>query len=123
MNVQKLNQCVENLKRDLGEGLLATSIVSNSDGLAIASHNSSAKAAAIFTSITDSINAGLAKGPYPPIGKYYILDLCDNKMLLFLPLGTYQWGVALDSTKVKLGLVLNVVLPDMINNFEAAMTE
>jgi hypothetical protein len=44
-------------------------------------------------------------------------------MLLFLPLGTYQWGVALDSTKVKLGLVLNVVLPDMINNFEAAMTD
>lgn len=123
MNVQRLNQCVENLKRDLGEGLLATSIVSNTDGLAIASHNSSPKAAAIFASITDSINTGLAKGPYPPLGKYYILDLCDNKMLIFLPLGNFQWGVAIDTTKVKLGLLLNVVLPDMVNNFEAAMTE
>lgn len=123
MNVQKLNQCVENLKRDLGDGLLATSIVSNSDGMAIASHNSSPKAAAIFTSITDSINAGLAKGPYPPLGKFYLLDLCDNKMLLFLPLGNFQWGVALDSSKVKLGLVLNVILPDMINNFEAAIAD
>jgi hypothetical protein len=123
MNVQKLNQCVENLKRDLGDGLLATSIVSNSDGMAIASHNSSPKAAAIFTSITDSINAGLAKGPYPPLGKFYLLDLCDNKMLLFLPLGNYQWGVALDSSKVKLGLVLNVILPDMINNFESAIAD
>ncbi len=123
MNVQKLNQCVENLKRDLGDGLLATSIVSNSDGMAIASHNSSPKAAAIFASITDSINAGLAKGPYPPLGKFYLLDLCDNKMLLFLPLGNYQWGVALDSSKVKLGLVLNVILPDMINNFEAAIAD
>jgi predicted regulator of Ras-like GTPase activity (Roadblock/LC7/MglB family) len=123
MNVQKLNQCVENLKRDLGDGLLATSIVSNSDGLAIASHNSSPKAAAIFASITESISNGLAKGPYPPLGKYYILDLCDNKMLLFLPLGDYQWGIALDSTKVKLGLLLNIVLPEMVSNFEAAMTE
>lgn len=123
MNVQKLNQCVENLKRDLGDGLLATSIVSNSDGMAIASHNSSPKAAAIFASITDSINAGLAKGPYPPLGKFYLLDLCDNKMLLFLPLGNFQWGVALDSSKVKLGLVLNVILPDMINNFEAAIAD
>ena len=123
MNVQKLNQCVENLKRDLGDGLLATSIVSNSDGMAIASHNSSPKAAAIFTSITDSINAGLAKGPYPPLGKFYLLDLCDNKMLLFLPLGNFQWGVALDSSKVKLGLVLNVILPDMINNFESAIAD
>ena len=123
MNVQKLNQCVENLKKDLGEGLLATSIVSMTDGLAIASFNSSAKAATIFSEITDNINKGLAKGPYPPLGKYYILDLCDNRMLIFMPLGDYQWGVAIDSTKVKLGLVLNIVLPEMINNFETAMTE
>jgi hypothetical protein len=44
-------------------------------------------------------------------------------MLLFLPLGDYQWGIALDSTKVKLGLLLNIVLPEMVSNFEAAMTE
>jgi hypothetical protein len=123
MNVQKLNQCVDNLKKDLGEGLLATSIVSMSDGLAIASFNSSSKAATIFSEITDNISKGLAKGPYPPLGKYYILDLCDNKMLIFMPLGDYQWGVAIDSSKVKLGLVLNIVLPEMINNFETAMTE
>jgi hypothetical protein len=123
MNVQKLDQCVENVKRDLGEGCLATSIVSMSDGLAIASYNSSPKAAAIFSEITENISKGLAKGPYPPLGKYYILDLCDNKMLIFMPLGDFQWGVALDTSKVKLGLLLNVVLPEMINNFESAMTE
>jgi hypothetical protein len=123
MNVQKLNLCVENLRRDLGEGLLATSIVSMKDGMAIADYNSSPKAAAIFSEITDNINKGLAKGPYPPIGKFYVLDLCDNKMLIFMPLGDYQWGVAIDSSKIKLGLILNVMLAEMINNFEAAMTE
>jgi len=123
MNVQKLNQCVENLKRDLGDGLLATSIVSMKDGMAIASHNSSPKAAAIFSEITDNINKGLAKGPYPPLNKFYLLDLCDNRMLIFLPLGEYQWGIAIDSSKVKLGLILNVILGDIVNNFEAAMTE
>jgi len=44
-------------------------------------------------------------------------------MLIFLPLGDYQWGIAIDSSKVKLGLILNVILGDMVNNFEAAMTE
>lgn len=120
MDVQKLNGCIELLKKQMGDSLLATSIVSMADAQAIADYNSKPAAAAIFIEVTNFINNSLKKG-YPGLGKYYILDLEDNKMLCFLPLGEYQWGIALDTTKAKLGLLLNVVIPEIVDAFEDAI--
>ena len=122
MDIKKLNECIEMLKDDMGESLLATSIVTISDGQAIADYTSSPGAAAIFTAVTEYLVKALASGPYPELGKYYLLDLEDDKMLVFLPLGEYQWGIAIDSRKAKLGLLLNVIMPKMVEAFEEALT-
>ncbi len=120
MDIEKLNGCIELLKKQVGDSLLATSIVAMSDAQAIADWNSTPGAAAIFVEVTNFLNESLKKG-YPPLGKYYLLDLQEDKMLIFLPLGEYQWGIAVDTTKAKLGLILNVILPEVVAAFEDAL--
>jgi hypothetical protein len=123
VNIQKLNDCLENLKRDLGEGLIASSIISMGDyQTLVATEKSSPVAASLFGEITNFIQSSLAKGPYPQIGKFYYLDLVGSKGLIFIPLGDYQWGISIDTKKCKLGLLLNIILPAMISNFEEAVT-
>ena len=120
MNIEKLNGCIELLKKQMGDSLLATSIVAMSDAQAIADWNSKPGAAAIFVEVTNFLNESLKKG-YPALGKYYLLDLQEDKMLIFLPLGEYQWGIAVDTNKAKLGLILNVILPEIVSAFEDAL--
>jgi hypothetical protein len=123
MNIQKLNDCMEIIKRDLGEGLIASSIVSTADGQTlVATEKSSAGSATIFNEVTEYIQKALSQGPYPQLGRYYYLDCVGSKGLFFIPFGDYQWGIAIDTKKTKLGLLLNVVLPNIVNAFEEAVT-
>ncbi len=50
----------------------------------------------------------------------YIQNRSDKKMVIVIPLGDYQWGILVDGTKVKLGLLLNIAIPKIIDAFEEA---
>ncbi|MCP4216763.1 MAG: hypothetical protein GY765_19085, partial [bacterium] len=50
------------------------------------------------------------------------LDLADKKMVIVIPLGDYQWGILVDGDKTKLGLLLNISIPKIIDAFEEAIT-
>jgi len=123
MNIQKLNYCMELVEKDVGDGFLASSIVSMEDAQTIvATAKSSAKTATLFAQVTQYLQKSLSEGQgYPQLGRYYYLDLAGNKGILFIPLGDYQWGVAIDTKKAKLGLLLNVLLPKMLDAFEDAV--
>ena len=123
MNIQKLNYCMEMVEKDVGDGFLASSIVSMEDAqTVVATAKSSAKTAALFAQITQDLQKSLSEGQgYPQLGRYYYLDLAGNKGIIFIPLGDYQWGVAIDTKKAKLGLLLNVLLPKMLDAFEDAV--
>jgi hypothetical protein len=114
---------MELVEKDVGDGFLASSIVSMEDAqTVIATAKSSAKTATLFAQITQNLQNSLSEGQgYPQLGRYYYLDLAGNKGILFIPLGDYQWGVAIDTKKAKLGLLLNVILPKMLDAFEDAV--
>jgi hypothetical protein len=114
---------MELVEKDVGDGFLASSIVSMEDAQTIiATEKSSVKTAALFAQVTQNLQKSLSQGQgYPQLGRYYYLDLAGNKGILFIPLGDYQWGVAIDTKKAKLGLLLNVILPKMLDAFEDAV--
>ena len=122
MNIQKLNQVIETIKRDLGEGLAATDIWTAADGVSIAGYNPQPKATALFNQMTSHLTNALEESGFPGLGKYYILDLVDNNMVVILPMGEYRWGMLIDSSKVQLGLLLNIIIPRVIDGFEEAIT-
>lgn len=121
MNVQKLNQAVQQLRNELADGLLATDIFTVADGLSLAGFNTQPQASALFNRVTDQINSTLQGSDFPLLNKYYILDLDDNKLVVILPLGEYRWGILCDGQKTKLGLLLNVTIPQIIKTFNEAI--
>ncbi len=121
MNIKKLNEAIEELRTNLGDGLLATDIWDTAEKQAIAGWNSQPQAVVVFGQITESMNKALSESDFPALGKYYLLNLVSNKLVLIIPMGEYQWGMLLDKAKVSLGLILNIALPKAISGFEDAL--
>jgi hypothetical protein len=110
----------------MGDGVLASDIYSTSDGQPLVSfdnNNPQPVADALFNKITQMIDHDLNEAGFPPLGRYYLMELVDGKMALLIYMGDYQWGMLVDSTKTQLGLLLNVVLPKIIDAFEEAIAE
>ncbi len=120
MNMTKLNEAVEILKGDLGEGLTACNIFTVQEGLSIAGHNSQPKASALFNQVTSNLIKILKAADFPGLGKYYIVDLEGDHMVVVLPLGEYRWGILVDATKIELGLLVSIAIPNCIRAFEEA---
>lgn len=121
MDVKKLNACMEMVQSDLGNGLIAASILSIADAQAlIRTENSQPGAAAMSCELTKYMQKSLAHG-YAPLGRFYFMELEGDKGVLVIPHGPYQWAIAFDTQKVKLGLMINVVLPKLLVAFEEAI--
>ncbi len=122
INVAKLNKAVDSLKEKLGEALLATDIWSGAGMRSIAGWNIQPDASALFGQIIQSTNQVLEKSGYSNIYKYGIFDLVDGNMAVLIPIDEYAWGMLVNGKIIKLGLLLNVVLPEAIAAFEDAIT-
>ncbi|MBN1149910.1 response regulator [candidate division WOR-3 bacterium] len=121
MDVQGLNKAVEVLKKDVGDGLLATDIFTAEDGQSVAGFNTQPAASAMFNQMTNYLKKALQESKFPPLGKYYLIDLVDDKMVVVIPMGDFMWGMLLDSKKAPMGLLLNVIMPKALSGFEEAL--
>jgi hypothetical protein len=121
MNIKKMKEAVDKLKEDLGDGILSTDIYSSADGQSIYGINSQPKACALFNQVTNFLTKSLKGSNFPLLGRYYIVDLADSKMFLVIPMDGYQWGLFVDTKKIATGLLLNVILPEIVDKFEDAL--
>lgn len=117
MNIKKLNNSVDMLKEYLGDSLLACDIWITGTGQSIAGYNSQPKAAALFEQLTDFMKKALANSGFPALENYYLLDLNADSMAIILIFDKYQWGMLIGKQKAQLGLILNVILPNVKEEF------
>lgn len=122
MNVTKLKKAMDVLEENLGDGLLASDIYSSKDGTPIIALNNNPEpvADALFCRIINSINSAFMEAKFPTLKNFVLFDLNDEKTALILPLEEYQWGMLIDSTKVQLGLILNLAVPKALAAFQNA---
>lgn len=120
MNEEKLNEAMNILKSDLGLGLVGSSIVSRTLDKSIVNYKANPKVDVLVNRMTKYLTKALPDCDMPPLGKYYLINLADGKIIIALPLGEYEWGITVDLTKVTLGLLLNVTLPKILSIFEEA---
>ena len=113
MKLNKINATLASLQENMGSGLIATSIWAP-DGESIADINPQPKASALFDEVTDYLIKALNESGFPALNQYYYLDLVDNKAMLVILYGKFQQGILIDTSKVKLGVLLNVDLPELI---------
>jgi len=121
MNIKKLNNSVEMLKEYLGDSLLACDIWMTNTGQSIAGYNTQPKATALFEQVTAYLKKALIEAGFPPLGKYYMLDCEGDNMILVLQFEKYQWGMLVARNNIQLGLLLNVIIPNISEEFMQAV--
>jgi hypothetical protein len=123
MNIKKVKNSIEELKNDLDDALIMTDIYTSADGESIAGYNTQPKACALFSKVTNFIFQGLKESNFPELCNFYIVNLVNNFILIVLPLEEYQCIMLIDSNKAPLGLLLNIILPKMVESFKEATKE
>ncbi|MBN2381485.1 hypothetical protein JXQ70_01250 [bacterium] len=112
MNLGKLKEAFEEFKKDAGDGLIASDIWPRAGAQSILGHNSQASATALFNRLSEQIDKSLETSKFPPIARFFMLELVGNKAVVISYLGKdYLWGILCDTSKLQIGLLLNVLLP------------
>jgi flagellar biosynthesis GTPase FlhF len=114
MDIKKLNAIIEKVKEDVGDGLLSTDIWNAADGQAIAGYNSNPKATALMNRMIAITNETLTDAKFPLLNRYFIHHLEGDHLAITTFIGNYRWGMMIDLKKTQLGLLLNVVIPEVM---------
>jgi hypothetical protein len=55
------------------------------------------------------------------LNEWFIIDLEGNNMALVVVVENYCWYGVFDKTKVQLGMMLNVIMPEAIESFKGCL--
>ena len=121
VDIPKLEQAVADLRTLLRDGLLATDIWDRATGLSLAGINPQPAATALFNMLTNDITSTLGNSGFPPLNRYYLLDLGDSNSVVIIQHGPdLLQGVLLDSSKANMGILFSVALPKAIEAVQKA---
>lgn len=123
MNIAKINNAVENVKNNAGNGLVAMDIWSKNDGIPIAGHNSQPQASALCNKIFAQIVTAMKGAGFPSDVSDYTIRVTDGKMILVGLIGAsdYMYGMLMDTKLTQLGLIINVIAPTFIKEMSEAL--
>lgn len=115
MDTKALELAVEDLRNILRDGLIATDIWVRSDGLSLAGFNQQPVAVALFTRMTDELEASLGDSSFPGLSRYYIIDMAGNHMAVVINHGALLQGMLVDTKRANLGILISVAIPRMLD--------
>lgn len=120
-DVLALERAIEKTKTSLGGGVLATSIWERRSETSLVSYQSNPVAITMFNALTDSISAALSNSEFPRLHRFYLLDLEHNHMVLVIRHDPdILQGILLDTTRINIGLLFAVVIPNLMTEVNAA---
>jgi hypothetical protein len=114
IDTKQLDAAVQDLRNVLRDGLMATDIWDRADGLSLAGFNQQPVAVALFTRITQELETSLADSNFPPLGRYYLLDMEGNHTVVVINHGSILQGILADNKRANLGIVVSVAIPRML---------
>ncbi len=114
IDTKLLDLAVQDLRSVLRDGLVATDIWERTDGLSLAGYNQQPVAVALFTRITLELETSLADSNFPPLARYYLMDMEGNHTVVVVNHGTLLQGMLVDNKRANLGIVISVAIPRMI---------
>ena len=115
IDTKLLDLAVQDLRSVLRDGLVATDIWERSDGLSLAGFNQQPVAVALFTRITTELESSLTDSNFPPLARYYLLDMEGNHTVVVINHGQLLQGILVDNKRANLGIVISVAIPRMID--------
>ncbi len=128
MNLKDVRETLVWVEEELMGGLAATDVFSTTSGMSVAGINSSPKACALFNVVCQNIEKTIAKSglPVPQHLEQTIIRLGVNGEVIIAVVDInkkYRWGMAVDSSKAQLGILVSVVMPDASLRLRKALGE
>ena len=120
MNTKKLAPAIDSFRERLGTALISCDIW-GPDGLSLAGFNPKPEAVALFGDITTRLVRSLADGNFPSLGRYYLLELTDKKIVCVLVYRNHQWGALVDMDKVNMGMLISIAIPKALEDLRQAV--
>jgi len=109
-----LDLAVQDLRNVLRDGLVATDIWERTAGLSLAGYNQQPVAVALFTRITTELESSLTDSNFPPLARYYLLDMEGNHTVAVVNHGALLQGILVDNKRANLGILISVAIPRMV---------
>jgi hypothetical protein len=120
IDTKVLDLAVQDLRNILRDGLVATDIWERNAGLSLAGFNQQPVAVALFTRITTELESSLADSNFPPLGRFYLLDMEGNHTVAMVNHGPLLQGMLVDNKRANLGILISVAIPRMIESIARA---
>jgi hypothetical protein len=114
IDTKLLDNAVQDLRNVLRDGLVATDIWDRTDGLSLAGYNQQPVAVALFTRITGELEGSLTDSNFPPLARYYLIDMEGNHTAVVINHGPLLQGMLVDNKRANLGILISVAIPRMI---------
>lgn len=114
IDTKLLDLAVQDLRNVLRDGLVATDIWDRTDGLSLAGFNQQPVAVALFTRITTELETSLADSSFPPLARFYLLDMEGNHTVAVVNHGSLLQGMLVDNKRANLGILISVAIPRML---------
>jgi hypothetical protein len=115
-----LDSAVQDLRNVLRDGLVATDIWDRTAGLSLAGFNQQPVAVALFTRITTELESSLTDSNFPPLARYYLLDMEGNHTVAVVNHGQLLQGILVDNKRANLGILISVAIPRMLETVARA---
>jgi hypothetical protein len=120
IDTKVLETAVQDLRNILRDGLVATDIWDRTAGLSLAGFNQQPVAVALFTRITAELESSLADSNFPPLARFYLLDMEANHTAVVVNHGPLLQGMLVDNRRANLGILISVAIPRMIETVSRA---
>ncbi|HYQ01797.1 MAG TPA: hypothetical protein VER96_24155 [Polyangiaceae bacterium] len=115
-----LDSAVQDLRNVLRDGLVATDIWDRTAGLSLAGFNQQPVAVALFTRITTELESSLTDSNFPPLARYYLLDMEGNHTVAVINHSALLQGILVDNKRANLGILISVAIPRMLETVARA---
>ena len=115
IDTNHLDLAVQDLRNVLRDGLVATDIWDRSDGLSLAGFNQQPVAVALFTRVTHELQGAMTDSSFPPLGRFYLIDMEGNHTAAVINHGPLLQGMLVDNKRANLGILISVAIPRMID--------
>lgn len=113
-----LNKLIQKFKRTLQGALLSCDLWEKDSLVSIATYNSNPKCAEFLGKLTLEIHDNLEKIGLPDFGKYQVIDLEMDSLLVIINLEQHLLGAIIDKSKVTYGVLLAMIIPDIVNEYQ-----
>jgi hypothetical protein len=120
IDTKVLDLAVQDLRNILRDGLVATDIWERSAGLSLAGFNQQPVAVALFTRITTELETSLSDSGFPPLARFYLLDMEGNHTVAMINHGILLQGILVDNKRANLGILISVAIPRMLETIAKA---